>query len=174
MDVVVSIIAHRGPPLSCTADPMPGTPHRTTGRNRLFEFSIGRPCCRITGLARPRPQHPTARVGRRCSAAPSPVGGEQAEHPKMAACLIFKRPLRVIFKPPAENARTQGKPPFSHVRSHATKEAKAKIESRRSPSNEAPSVVSHKVESRRPLRVACCIDPPQTGLRCGDRPRRNR
>src|SRR5215469_17584526 len=65
-----------------------------------------------------------------------PVAGEHAEHLKMAACLIFKRPLKVIFKPPAENARTQGKPPFSHVhghfRGHATKEAKAKIESRRS------------------------------------------
>jgi hypothetical protein len=83
-----------------------------------------------------------------------PVGGEHAEHLKMAACLIFKRPLKVIFKPPAENARTQGKPPFSHIHGHfrgpATKEVKAKIESRRSPSNEAPSVVSHKVASRLP------------------------
>jgi hypothetical protein len=31
----------------------------------------------------------------------------------MAACLIFKRPLKVISKPPAGNAGTQGKQPFS-------------------------------------------------------------
>jgi hypothetical protein len=38
----------------------------------------------------------------------------------MAACLIYKRPLKVISKPPAENARTQGKRPFSdfHVHFH--------------------------------------------------------
>jgi hypothetical protein len=33
----------------------------------------------------------------------------------MAACFIFKRPLKVIFKPLAENARTRGKRPFSDV-----------------------------------------------------------
>jgi hypothetical protein len=49
------------------------------------------------------------------SGAVSPVGGENAEHLKMAACLIFKRPLKVISKPPAENARTQGKRPFSDL-----------------------------------------------------------
>jgi hypothetical protein len=36
----------------------------------------------------------------------------------MAACFIFKRPLKVIFKPPAENARTEGKPPFSDLQGH--------------------------------------------------------
>jgi hypothetical protein len=52
------------------------------------------------------------------SGAVPPVGGENAEHLKMAACLIFKRPLKVIFKPPAENARTQGKQPFSDFQGH--------------------------------------------------------
>jgi hypothetical protein len=36
----------------------------------------------------------------------------------MAACFIFKRPLRVIFKPLAENARTRGKQTFSDVHGH--------------------------------------------------------
>jgi hypothetical protein len=57
---------------------------------------------------------------KRCRA---PVGDENGEHLKMAACLIFKRPLKVISKPSAENARTQGNRPFSnvygHFRSHA-------------------------------------------------------
>jgi hypothetical protein len=48
-------------------------------------------------------------------AVPPPVGGENAEHVKMAACFNFNRPLKVISKPPAENARTQGKRPFSDV-----------------------------------------------------------
>ena len=42
-----------------------------------------------------------------------PIGGESAEHLKMAACFISKRPVKVISMPPAENARTQGKRPFS-------------------------------------------------------------
>jgi len=36
----------------------------------------------------------------------------------MAACLIFKKPLKIISKPPAENARTQGKRPFSDLQGH--------------------------------------------------------
>jgi hypothetical protein len=36
----------------------------------------------------------------------------------MAACFIFKRPLKVIFKPLTENAGTQGKWPFSDVPVH--------------------------------------------------------
>ena len=63
-----------------------------------------------------RPLRP--RVGRRCSAAPCPVGGENADHLKMEACLIFKSPLKVIFKPSAENAKTQGKRPFSDLQGH--------------------------------------------------------
>jgi hypothetical protein len=47
-----------------------------------------------------------------------PVGGENAEHLKMAACLIFKRLLKIIFNPPPENARTQGNQPFSDVHIH--------------------------------------------------------
>jgi hypothetical protein len=31
----------------------------------------------------------------------------------MAACLIFNGLLKIIFKLPTENARTQGKQPFS-------------------------------------------------------------
>jgi len=46
------------------------------------------------------------------SGAVPPVGGENAEHLKMAACLIFKTPLKVISKPLGENARTSGKLPF--------------------------------------------------------------
>jgi hypothetical protein len=68
---------------------MPETPHRATGRNRLFEFSIGRPCCRIAG--RDIPVRNTLRLG---SAADvqrrrAPAGGKNAENLKMAACLIF-------------------------------------------------------------------------------------
>jgi hypothetical protein len=36
----------------------------------------------------------------------------------MAACLIFKSPLKVISKPPAENAGRQAKRPFSDVHGH--------------------------------------------------------
>jgi hypothetical protein len=36
----------------------------------------------------------------------------------MVACFIFKRPLKVISKPLAENARTQGKRPFSYLHGH--------------------------------------------------------
>jgi hypothetical protein len=36
----------------------------------------------------------------------------------MAACLIFKGPLKVIFKSPTENAKTIGKRPFSDVHGH--------------------------------------------------------
>jgi hypothetical protein len=36
----------------------------------------------------------------------------------MAACLIYKRVLKVISKPLAENARTQGKRPFSDLHGH--------------------------------------------------------
>jgi hypothetical protein len=36
-------------------------------------------------------------VGRRCSAALSPLGGEHAEHLKMAGCLIFKKRLKINF-----------------------------------------------------------------------------
>jgi hypothetical protein len=36
----------------------------------------------------------------------------------MAACLIFKRPLKVILNLPTENARTQGKQPFSDLHGH--------------------------------------------------------
>jgi hypothetical protein len=97
---------------------MPETPHRATGRNRLFEFSIGRPCCRIAG--RDIPVRNTLRLG---SAADvqrrrAPVGGENAEHLKMAACLIFNGLLKIIFKLSGENARTQGKRPFSDVHRH--------------------------------------------------------
>jgi hypothetical protein len=82
---------------------------------------------------------------------------------KKAACLIYKRPLKVISKPPAENARTQGKKPFSdlqgHFGGHAIKRDQAKIESRLSPSNKMPSVVSHSVEPRPTLRIAHRLDP---------------
>jgi hypothetical protein len=47
-----------------------------------------------------------------------PRRGENAEHLKMAACFIFERPLKIISKPPAENARTQGKRPFSDAHGH--------------------------------------------------------
>jgi hypothetical protein len=47
-----------------------------------------------------------------------PVGGENAEHLKMAECLICKRPLKVIFKLSAENARTTRKLPFSDLHGH--------------------------------------------------------
>jgi hypothetical protein len=36
----------------------------------------------------------------------------------MAACFIFKRPLKVISKPSAENAKTQEKAPFSDLHGH--------------------------------------------------------
>jgi hypothetical protein len=36
----------------------------------------------------------------------------------MAACLIFNRLLKVNSKSPAENARTQGKRPFSDLQGH--------------------------------------------------------
>jgi hypothetical protein len=36
----------------------------------------------------------------------------------MAACFIYKRVLRVIFKLLAEHARTQGKAPFSDFHGH--------------------------------------------------------
>jgi len=48
----------------------------------------------------------------------APVGGENTEHLKIVACFIFTRPLKVIFKLPAENARTRGKQPFSDVHGH--------------------------------------------------------
>jgi hypothetical protein len=36
----------------------------------------------------------------------------------MAACFISKRPVKVIPKPLAENARTQGKRSFSDLQGH--------------------------------------------------------
>jgi len=36
----------------------------------------------------------------------------------MAACLIYKPVLKVISKPPAEIARTQGKRPFADLQGH--------------------------------------------------------
>jgi hypothetical protein len=48
----------------------------------------------------------------------APVGGENAEHVKMPACLIFNRLLKVSFKPPVGNDRTQGKQPFSDLHVH--------------------------------------------------------
>jgi hypothetical protein len=36
----------------------------------------------------------------------------------MAASFIFKGPLKVISKPPAENARSAGKRPFSDLHGH--------------------------------------------------------
>jgi hypothetical protein len=36
----------------------------------------------------------------------------------MAACFIFKRPLKVIFRTSGEHARTQGKQPFSDFHGH--------------------------------------------------------
>jgi hypothetical protein len=36
----------------------------------------------------------------------------------MAACFISKRPVKVISKPLAENARTRGKRPFSDLQGH--------------------------------------------------------
>jgi hypothetical protein len=47
-----------------------------------------------------------------------PVGGEHAEHLKMAASFIYKRMLKVIFKLLAEHARTQGKAPFLDFHGH--------------------------------------------------------
>jgi hypothetical protein len=47
-----------------------------------------------------------------------PPQGENAGHLKMAACLIYTRVLKVISKPPAENARTQGRRPFSDFQAH--------------------------------------------------------
>ena len=68
-------------------------------------------------------QAPTPRVGRRCSAAPSPRRGEVAEDLEMALRLIYKRVLKVIFKLSAEHARTSRKLSFSdlhgHFRDHA-------------------------------------------------------
>jgi hypothetical protein len=83
----------------------------------------------------------------------------------MAACLIFKRPLKVIFKPPPENAKTQGKRPFSDVHVHFhDNPASLTGEHRERPnscSNEAPSVGSHSVEPRPPLRIARRVDHPE-------------
>src|SRR6516164_3547462 len=47
-------------------------------------------------------QAATSQVGRGCSAAPAPGRGENAEHLKMAACLTYKSPLKIIFEPAAE------------------------------------------------------------------------
>jgi hypothetical protein len=42
----------------------------------------------------------------------SPVGGGNAGHMEMAACLIYTRPLKIISNAPTENARSPGKWPF--------------------------------------------------------------
>jgi hypothetical protein len=34
----------------------------------------------------------------------APLRGENAERLKMAGCLTYKKPLKIIFKPPVENA----------------------------------------------------------------------
>jgi hypothetical protein len=84
----------------------------------------------------------------------------------MAACFIFKGPLKVISKPSPENARTQGKPPFSHVRGHFRGDAR-QPDPRTSrtyelPSNETPAVGSHSDDLI--LEVRTALDPEQRDL----------
>jgi hypothetical protein len=68
MDVIALMIAHQLPPLRFAAALHDGTKQN----RRFFEFNIRRSGHRIADARYPCPRHPTARVGRRCSAAPSP------------------------------------------------------------------------------------------------------
>ena len=104
------------------------------------------------------------------------VGGENAEHLQMAVCLIFKRPMEVISKPPAENTENQGKAPFSHVhghfRGHAGRAGKGDYRERSElSSDETPCLGSHSVEPHSSLPIIHRIDHPQQDLADGFIPR---
>jgi hypothetical protein len=113
-------------------------------------------------------QAPTARVGRRCSAAPSPRRGWTCWTLEMAGSLISTGLLKIISNRHGENAKKPGTPPLpdfqGHFRGHEgrldcwrSRAARRRVEPS---SDEAPAIVSHPVEPTLPPGIARPIEPP--------------